>query len=84
MRAFLSELSRAVGFGPRGGVVDPSNLCGICRHFRNDAAYLERAIPGLSSLSSATASVRADDGICELRGMYLSARASCAEFDVRE
>ena len=54
--------------------------CGSCQHFRNDPAYLEAAIPGLSSLSSSAASVRADDGLCLHRDRYLSARASCADF----
>jgi hypothetical protein len=54
--------------------------CGSCRHFRNDPAYLEAVTPGLSSLSSAFASVRADDGLCLLRDRYLSARASCSRF----
>jgi hypothetical protein len=54
--------------------------CGSCRHFRNDPAYLEAAMPGFSSLSSAFASVRADDGLCLMRDRYLSARASCARF----
>jgi hypothetical protein len=48
--------------------------CGSCRHFRYDPAYLEAAIPGLSSLSSATASGRADDGLRLHRHRYLSAR----------
>jgi hypothetical protein len=54
--------------------------CGACGHFRNDIAYLEAAIPGLASLSSGAASVRADDGLCQLRDRYLSARAWCADF----
>jgi len=54
--------------------------CGACGSFRNDAAYLEAAIPGLSSLSSATASVRVQDGICLRHDRYLSARASCPDF----
>jgi hypothetical protein len=58
----------------------PSRNCGACRHFRNDPAYLEAAIPGLSSLGSACASVRADDGICGLHGRYLEANRSCADF----
>ncbi len=58
----------------------PEGFCGSCRYFRNDPAYLEAAIPGLSSLSSGAASVRADDGLCLLRDRYLSARASCARF----
>jgi hypothetical protein len=57
-----------------------SARCGSCRHFRNDAAYLETAIPGLSSMSSADASARGDDGLCLHHDRYLSARASCADF----
>jgi hypothetical protein len=57
--------------------------CGSCAHFRNDPAYLEAAMPGLSSLSSAYGSVRADDGICLRHDRYLSARASCADFSAR-
>ncbi|WP_158815861.1 hypothetical protein [Methylocapsa sp. S129] len=54
--------------------------CGRCVHFHNDRAYLEAAMPGLSSMSSGDASVRADDGVCERHDRYLSARASCADF----
>ena len=54
--------------------------CGACRHFRNDAGYLETAFAGLTSLSSAYSSVRADDGICVRHDRYLSARACCADF----
>jgi hypothetical protein len=57
--------------------------CGCCRHFRNDAATIEATIAGLASLSSATASVRADDGVCTLRGIYLSAAACCGRFSPR-
>lgn len=58
--------------------------CGACGHFRNDPAYLEAAIPGLSSLSSGDASVRADDGLCLRHERYSSARASCADFTPAE
>jgi len=54
--------------------------CGACASFRNDPAYLEGAMPGLSSLSSGAASVRADDGLCLRHERFLSARATCAEF----
>lgn len=54
--------------------------CGACGHFRNDPAFLEAAIPGFASLSSADASVRADDGLCLLHDRYLGAAASCAAF----
>jgi hypothetical protein len=35
-----------------------------CRYFNNDPDRLELEIKGLTTLSSARASVRADDGIC--------------------
>jgi hypothetical protein len=57
--------------------------CRGCRHFRNDAKYLESAFAGLTSLSSGFGSVRADDGICELHDRYLSARSSCDSFAAR-
>jgi hypothetical protein len=64
-------------------MADGRGRCGSCVRFRNDPALLEAAMPGLSSLSSAYASVRADDGICLLHDRYLSARASCADFSAR-
>ncbi len=54
--------------------------CATCAHFRNEPDYLEKEIPGFSSMSSAHASVRADDGICTLHDRYLSARSSCANY----
>jgi len=54
--------------------------CLACVHFRNDAAFLEAAFSGLTSLSSAFGSVRADDGICLIHDTYLSARSSCSKF----
>ena len=70
----------------RDAVTDPDirGRCGACVQFRNDPAYLEAAMPGLSSLGSAYASVRADDGICLRHDRYLSARASCADFSARD
>jgi len=61
-------------------LAEPGARCGACRHFRNDPAYLEAALPGLSSLSSADASVRAEDGLCLRHDRYLSARACCSDF----
>jgi len=52
--------------------------CRACRHFRNDAKFLETAFPGLTSMSSGFGSTRADDGICLRHDRYLGARASCA------
>jgi hypothetical protein len=58
----------------------PQECCANCAHFRNDPEFIELAFRGLSSLSSARGSVRADDGICLRHDRYLSARASCAAF----
>jgi hypothetical protein len=44
---------------------------------------LEAAFPGWSALGSAYGSTRAEDGICELRGIYLSAEGSCEQHEVR-
>ena len=61
----------------------PLRQCRTCRHFRNDAAFLEKAFPGLSSMSSGYGSVRADDGICLRHDRYLGARSSCADHAAR-
>jgi hypothetical protein len=52
-------------------------------HFCNDPAYLEREMPGWSSLGSAWGSTRAEDGICSLHALYLSATQSCERFEAR-
>ncbi len=57
--------------------------CLACRHFANDPRYLERIYHGLSSLSSGDASVRKDDGVCNLREIYLSADGWCGRFEAR-
>lgn len=57
--------------------------CAGCRHFVLDRDAIERAIPGLSSLSSARASVMADDGLCRLHDRLASARGGCADFTSR-
>jgi hypothetical protein len=54
--------------------------CRSCHHFRNDAASIEAAFAGLTSLSSAFGSVRSDDGICLRHDRYLSARSCCPDF----
>jgi hypothetical protein len=54
--------------------------CATCAHFRNDPAHLEAAFPGLSALGSAWGSTRADDGLCELRGIYLSSEGACERY----
>ena len=64
----------------RHGTADMQGQCRSCRHFRNDAKYLEAAFPGLTSLSSGYGSTRADDGLCLQHDRYLSARSSCPDF----
>ena len=54
--------------------------CRACAHFRNDPAYLEAIFQGLNVMSSAWASVVAEDGICLRHDRYLSAEASCPDF----
>lgn len=54
--------------------------CLTCRHFRNDPKYIEQTYKGLNVLSSGNASVRADDGICEVREEYLSANYWCEKY----
>jgi hypothetical protein len=54
--------------------------CGRCAHFQNDPAALEKAFPGLTSMCSGFASVRAQDGLCRQHGIYLSAWDSCPSF----
>jgi len=54
--------------------------CRACLHFRNDPAYLEAIFQGLNVMSSAWASVVAEDGLCLRHDRYLSAEASCPDF----
>jgi hypothetical protein len=61
----------------------PARRCGGCVSFNNDPHYLEAEMPGLRSLSSATSSVRTDDGLCARHGRYLGARSSCGDFQAR-
>ncbi len=57
------------------------NSCSRCRHFSNNDAEIEKAFPGLNSLSSAYGSVRADAGICSLHDLFLTPRHHCADFE---
>jgi len=57
--------------------------CRNCTHFCNDPKFLEQAVPGLSSMSSAYASVRSDDGLCNKHDRYLSAGSVCIDFTLK-
>jgi hypothetical protein len=61
-----------------------NRTCFYCTQFRNSPAYLESVYKGLSSLSSAHASVRKDDGICLFHDVYLSANDWCDDFQAAE
>lgn len=74
----LKVFSREPGRPARDPLAAVSRQCGSCRHFRNDPAYLEAELPGLASLSSGSASVRDDDGLCLSRERFVSVRSSCA------
>lgn len=54
--------------------------CRACGFFHNDAATLEATFKGLTSFSSAHASVRSEDGLCQKHDRYLSADATCPAF----
>jgi hypothetical protein len=54
--------------------------CLRCRNFKHSPEEVEAALPGLSSLSSAYAAVRADDGICAVHDRYVAASSVCAAF----
>jgi hypothetical protein len=54
--------------------------CATCTHFCNEPAYLEKAMPGMASMSPAHALVRTEDGICSRHDRYLSARSSCTDY----
>ncbi len=56
--------------------------CAGCRHFNHAPNDVEAAFPGMRSLGSAYASVRADDGICALHERYVAASSVCAGYAV--
>jgi hypothetical protein len=57
-----------------------AECCMDCTHFHNSPKYLETVYPGIKTMSSGHASVRKDDGICDLHDLYLSADAHCDQF----
>jgi hypothetical protein len=59
-------------------------ICRDCAHFKNDPAHIEAAYPGLTIMSSGFASVRDQDGFCNLNQLYLSAGDCCPGFKPHE
>ena len=75
----LLNLQRAARAGQ---VCKAAASCMSCRHFLAQPLALERALPGLNSLSSGYASVRASDGLCAVHDRYVAASSSCAQHSV--
>ena len=67
------NLARTIGSAHRAS-------CADCRHFNARPLDLEAALPGLSSLSSAYAAVRSDDGLCAVHERYIAASSVCAQY----
>jgi hypothetical protein len=75
--ALFGSRADAATAAPRG------ETCFACIHFRNDAATLTAALPGLSVFSSFHASVRADDGLCLRHDRFINGGRRCAQFAPR-
>ena len=54
--------------------------CAGCLHFNGQPMDIEAALPGLSSLSSAYAAVRSEDGICAAHDRYVAATSHCDRY----
>jgi hypothetical protein len=57
--------------------------CGSCRYFCQAPHEIESQLPGIRSLGSGHASVRAADGICRRHDRYLGASSHCSDYDYR-
>ncbi len=58
--------------------------CLNCKFFENEPDRMEQDFPGLASLSSAYASVRADAGTCSRHGLIVTPWAQCRDFQVKK
>jgi len=56
-----------------------SGSCADCRYFNSRPLDIEAALPGLSTLSSAYAAVRSNDGLCAVHDRYVAASSVCAQ-----
>ena len=54
--------------------------CARCAHFRSQPAQIESRLRGLKSMSSAYASVRAEDGLCSRHDRYVAASSVCEDY----
>jgi len=58
--------------------------CRDCKYFQSDPQWLENAMPGLNSLSSAYGTARGEAGICTKRDLYLDPDIQCRDFLLTE
>ncbi|SPF34963.1 conserved hypothetical protein [Syntrophobacter sp. SbD1] len=66
-------------------VTRANHHCLNCKYFNNEPDRVEEALPGLSVLSSAYSSVRAEAGICGRHDLFLAPWAEqCRDFQVRK
>jgi hypothetical protein len=73
-------------FNPARAAVAPDHAaagesCGSCRYFCQAPHEIESQLPGMRSLGSGHASVRASDGICRRHDRYLAATSRCADYE---
>jgi hypothetical protein len=54
--------------------------CRACRFFRNEAHFLEAALPGWTALGSAHGSARSEDGLCLKHDRFTGAHGACGDF----
>ncbi|MCG6926306.1 MAG: hypothetical protein LJF30_13470 [Acidobacteria bacterium] len=69
--------------GTTDGDNQPPPDCRRCGLFRDEPERLERALPGLTILSSASGSTRGLAGICLARHTFQDPEPACSEFRPR-
>jgi hypothetical protein len=60
-----------------------ARVCGNCRHFVDDAAAFERALPGILALSSGAGDTRGDQGLCLVHDRLLTPGLTCERYEGR-
>jgi hypothetical protein len=65
---------------PAPSVAAASAACGCCRHAVGAGAALERAIPGLSTLSSGFGCSVAESRLCRLHDQLVGPADHCQQF----
>jgi hypothetical protein len=61
-----------------------TGTCRACLYFRNNPAYLESVLQGLNTMSSAWASVMAEDGLCLHHDRLTGADSNCRDFEAAQ